>query len=641
MTAPSTQAPESAPAAKRAAPKTGAEAERAFHEEETFGKAYDARLMRRLWPYVRPYAWGVVVSLLLMPAASVLQVWQPRLLKKIIDDGIGHNDVMIVQRTAALLGALMLSEYVVRFALSYLLQVAGQGTMYDLRQDVFAFLQRQRMAFFDRQPIGRLVTRVTNDVDALGELFASGAVTAIGDFFTLAAIVASMLAFSVKLSLYTFLAVPPLVLAVDYFRRRAREAFRAIRTKTARMNAYLNEQVIGVQVVQAYGQESRCQSEFREINTAYKDANLLSIRYDALLFAVVEMFASVCTATLLFVGARSLGLGAPAATIGELVAFVYYIQRFFEPLRDLSSKFTVMQSAMAGAERIFGLLDKPEPDAPERSVSAVDRVEGAPAVAFRDVEFRYKEDRPTLKAVSFEVARGQTVALVGATGAGKTTVISVLQRLYEVSSGEVLIDGVDVRDLPREKLRRRFVVVPQDAVLFPGTVLENIALGDDKPDEAMAQRVADSIGLGAMLSRRGEGLATTISDRGQDLSVGERQLIALARALYRDPEILILDEATSSMDSESEAVVQGAIGEALRGRTAIVIAHRLSTIRRADQILVFHHGTIVERGTHESLLSEGGVYAKLHRLQFVEADAAPHATNLAARERPREAAAAD
>ncbi len=597
--------------------KGGAEAERAFHEEEALGKAYDARLLRKLWPYTKPYAWAVLGALALMPLASGLQVLQPRVMKRIVDDGIGRNDLGVVHAAAASLAGLMLVEYVVRFVLGYLLQVAGQRTMNDLRRAVFAFLHRQRMGFFDRQPIGRLVTRVTNDVDALGELFASGAITAIGDFITLFAIVAAMMAFSVKLSLYTFVAVPPLVLAVDYFRRRAREAFRAIRTKTARMNAYLNEQVIGASVVQAYGQEARCEAEFGEINLAYKEGNLASIRYDALLFAVVEMFSSVCIATLLFVGARALGAGEPAASIGALVAFVQYIQRFFEPLRDLSSKFTVMQSAMAGAERIFGLLDQPEPDAPPREGAAGDaRVAGAPAVEFRDVVFGYKPDQPTLKGVSFTVERGKTVALVGATGAGKTTVVSLLQRLYEITSGSVMVDGVDVRDLERDALRRRFVVVPQDTVLFPGDTLENIALGDDAPDFDKATRVADAIGLGAMLQKRGEGLRTKVADRGGNFSVGERQLIALARALYRDPELLVLDEATSSMDSESEAVVQTAIQEALRGRTAIVIAHRLSTIRRADVILVFHRGVIVERGDHEALMAAGGVYAKLHRLQF-------------------------
>jgi ATP-binding cassette, subfamily B, multidrug efflux pump len=278
----------------------------------------------------------------------------------------------------------------------------------------------------------------------------------------------------------------------------------------------------------------------------------------------------------------------------------------------------VMQSAMAGAERIFGLLDRPELDAPERLQSAVSRVEGAPAIEFRDVMFRYKEGQSTLHDVSFQVKRGQTVALVGATGAGKTTVVSLLQRLYEIHGGSIAVDGVDVRDIARNELRKRLVVVPQDVVLFPGDVLANIAPGEDKPDAARAQRVADSIGLGAMLAKRGEGLATKVSDRAQNFSVGERQLIALARALYRDPEVLVLDEATASMDSESEVVVQNAIAEALSGRTAIVIAHRLSTIRKADAILVFHRGTVVERGTHDELLAQNGVYARLHRLQFAE-----------------------
>lgn len=597
--------------------RSGAELERAFHEEDALGKAYDLRLLRRLWPFLRPYAWAVALAVGLMPVASTLQVWQPRVMQRIVDEGIVRSNLGVVHAGALSLAGLMLSEYVARFALGYLLQVAGQRTMHDLRQEIFAFLLRQRMAFFDRQPVGRLVTRVTNDVDALGELFASGAVTAIGDVVTLGLIVLAMLTFSVKLSLYTFVAVPPLVVAVDYFRRRAREAFRAIRSKTARMNAYLNEQVIGVSVVQAYGREERCQREFREINLAYKEGNLASIRYDALLFAVVEMFASVCIATLLFVGAQALGAGAPAASLGAVVAFVQYIQRFFEPLRDLSSKFTVMQSAMAGAERIVGLLDGPEPDAPARTVPGRDRgIPGAPAVEFRDVVFGYKPSQPILRGVSFVLHRGQTVALVGATGAGKSTVVSLLQRLYEIDGGAIFVDGVDVRDLPRDELRRRFVVVPQDTVIFPGDVLDNIALGDDVPDFARAERAASAVGLSAMLARRGQGLRAKVGERGGDFSVGERQLIALARALYRDPELLILDEATSSMDSESEAVVQRAIEEALRGRTAIVIAHRLSTIRRADQILVFHRGAVVEQGTHDTLLAQGGVYAKLHRLQF-------------------------
>jgi ATP-binding cassette subfamily B protein len=611
-------------------PPSGAEAERAFHEEELLGKAYDARLMRRLFAFVKPYSWQLGVALALMPVASELLARQPQVMRHIIDDGIARGDLGVVQRLSLVLGALMLVEYAVRFVLGYLLQVVGQRSMADLRRHVFAFLQRQRMAFFDRQPIGRLVTRVTNDVDAVGELFASGAVTAIGDVFTLARIVVAMWVFSRELSAYTFLAAVPLAVLVDLFRRRAREAFRAIRTKTARMNAYLNEQVSGVQVVQAYGQEARCQREFGEINQAYKDANQASIKYDALLYAVVDAFASVCIATLLFVGARTVG-EADAATLGIFVAFVQYIQKFFEPLRDLSSKYTMMQSAMAGAERIFGLLDKPEEDSPARETSPPaplslsgegETKNDEPAVEFRDVEFRYNTDRVALRNVSFTLPRGRTIALVGATGAGKTTVVSLLQRLYEIDGGEIRVDGVDVRDLDREKLRKRFVVVPQDVVLFPGDVLSNVALGVDEPDEERARRIVESVGLARLLEKQGEGLRTKVGDRGQNFSVGERQLIALARALYRDPEILILDEATSSMDSETEAVVQEAIAKALQGRTAIVIAHRLSTIRKADEILVFHRGTIVERGPHEALLAAGGVYAKLHRLQFEKTDEA-------------------
>ena len=355
--------------AKKTREGRGAAAERAFHEEAAFSKSYDLALLARLWPFLAPYKLPFFAAMAMMPIASELLVAQPRVMQRIIDEGVARRDLAAVERGALTLAGLVVAEQILRVGLSYLLQVVGQRSMSDLRRHVFRFLQRQRMAFFDRQPVGRLVTRVTNDIDAFGEVFASGAVTAVGDFVTLARIVVAMLVFSPRLSLWTFAAVPPLLVAVELIRRRARESFRAIRAKTARLNSYLNEQVTGVAVVQAYGKEDRCQAEFDEINLAYKAANLDSIRYDAMIYAIVEAFASVCVAVMLFVGARALGMGEPAASIGVMVAFVQYIHRFFEPLRDLSSKYTVMQSALSGAERVFSLLDQPEEDAPGESRS--------------------------------------------------------------------------------------------------------------------------------------------------------------------------------------------------------------------------------------------------------------------------------
>jgi ATP-binding cassette subfamily B protein len=603
---------------KQAPKQTAAEAERVFHEEDALGKTYDTRLLKRLWPFVRTYRWPLLIAMALLPVSSELLVAQPRTMRAIIYDGVGRGDVGAVHRGSIVLAALIVAEFAVRFASGYLLQVVGQRSMADVRREVFRFLQGQRIAFFDRQPVGRLTTRVTNDVDAIGELFASGAVTAVGDVITLTRIVIAMVVLSPHLSVLTFLAVPPLAWLVDRFRRRARDAFRAIRTKTARMNAYLNEQVTGVAVVQAFAQEQRCQDEFREINAAYREANQLAIRYDAMLYAVVDAFASVCIASLLFAGAWALHRDQPATSLGVLVAFVQYVQRFFEPLREISSKFTILQNAMSGAERVFGLLDKPEPDAPSVEIpSRGDRPAPAGTVVFEDVRFGYKPDRPTLRGVSFEVPRGRTLAIVGPTGAGKTSIISLLQRLYEVDSGTVFLDGTDIRALPREALRRRVVVVPQDVVLFPGDVLSNMAPGEEHPDEARAEDIARRLGLLDLLTRRGLGLSSSVGERGANFSSGERQLIALARALYRDPEVLVLDEATASLDSETEATVQRAVAETLRGRTAIVIAHRLSTIRHADEILVMLRGEVVERGNHAALMAHDGVYAKLHRLQFV------------------------
>ncbi len=605
---------------------TAAQAERDFHEEAALGKTYDRRLLARLWPFVRPYGAALTVALVLLPVSSELLVAQPRTMRAIIDDGVGRGDTAAVHRGAATLAVLIVAEFLVRFVSGYLLQLVGQRSMAGLRREVFRFLQGQRIAFFDRQPIGRLVTRVTNDIDAIGELFASGAVTAVGDVITLVRIVVAMVALSPSLSLLTFLAVPPLAWLVDRFRRRARDAFREIRTKTARMNAYLSEQVTGVAVVQAYAQEQRCQDEFRDINSAYREANFLSIRYDAMLYAFVDAFASVCIASLLFAGAWAVGAGRPAASLGVLVAFVQYVQRFFEPLREISSKFTILQSALSGAERVFGVLDKDEPDAPQPAVGVAAPAVRDPAlhgrVEFDAVRFAYRADSPTLRGVAFTVERGRTLAIVGPTGAGKSSIISVLQRLYEIDGGAIRLAGDDIRAIPKEELRRRVVVVPQDVLLFPGDVLTNIAPGDPTPDAARAEAIAGRLGLKALLDRRGLGLHASVGDRGANFSSGERQLIALARALYRDPEVLVLDEATANLDSETEATVQRAVAESLRGRTAIVIAHRLSTIRHADEIVVMRRGEIAERGDHAGLLAQGGIYAKLHRLQEVSEDPA-------------------
>jgi len=604
--------------------KKGADVEKAFHEEGGLGKVYDSALLAKLWPFVRPYKWPFILSLALMPIASELLVAQPRMMREAIDRGIVGHDPSALTRASLILGVLLVIEFAVRFVQSYAMQWVGQKAMADLREHTFKFLLRQRLAFFDAQPVGRLVTRVTNDVDAVGELFASGAVSALGDVITLLRIIVAMLLLSPKLSLFAFVAAPPLAFLVNRFRRRAREAFREIRTKTARMNTYLGEQVAGIAVVQAYGQQERCQREFDEINEAYRTANHASIRYDALLFAVVEMFATVCTATLLFVGARAAGAGTDAATIGTLVAFVQYISRFFEPLRELSGKYTILQSSMAGAERIFQLLASPEEDATVDESKRGVVGDGSKRIRFDRVTFEYGKGKRVLRGVDFEVNKGETIALVGATGAGKSTVLSLVQRLYDVSDGAVLVDGEDVRGMESERLRSKLGVVPQDAYLFPGDVLSNIAVGEKVPDYTRAQQCAKDVGLDAVLTRRGADLHSKVEERGTNFSAGERQLIGLARALYRSPEILLLDEATSSVDSETESVVQRAIERALEGRTAIVVAHRLSTIRNADRILVFHKGQVAESGTHEELLAKGGIYARLHRLQFADTTSGKH-----------------
>ncbi|WP_437992011.1 ABC transporter ATP-binding protein [Sorangium sp. So ce145] len=596
-----------------------------FHEESRLGEAYDARMLLRLWPFVRPQGTHLALSLALLVVTALLALLRPLIMRDALDAFDTPGGLDHLTRCGLLLTGVMVLEQSLAFPQLYLMQLAGARAMADLRVRVFGFLHTRRLGFFDRTPVGRLVTRVTNDVDAIGEMFASGALNAFGDLLRLAVIVAVMVSLDWRMSLLAFAAVPPVALGVNWTRRRMRDAFREVRAKTARMNAYLNEQVSGMAVVQAYAREERSAEEFDEINAAYRNANNRSIVLDATLDAAIEMVSSVCIAAVLwYAGVNSL---KDEISFGTLFAFVAYIDMFFVPIRDLSARYTLLQSAMAGAERVFELLDNKDEDATAAATSGGDVAKATDeGVAFEldNVGFGYKPGVPVLRHVSIAARRGEKVALVGATGAGKSTVASLLLRLYDVDEGVVRVFGRDVGAYPRDELRRQFAVVPQDVFLFPGTVLTNIAAGDAIPDRAKVVNALNRIGALDLFERREGGLDAPVLERGSNFSAGERQLIAFARALYRDPPLLILDEATANVDSDTEARLQRALEGAMEGRTALIIAHRLSTIRAVDRIVVFHKGCVVEQGTHEDLLAADGVYSKLYRLQFAR-QAAAHA----------------
>jgi ATP-binding cassette subfamily B multidrug efflux pump len=619
------------PTARRSsrAPRGPTRAERLlaqFHEEaKVASHKLDWQMLRELYPYARPHLVLYIASFLLMPIGAITVVLQPRLLQRAIDSvgpGMSSEPLAIV---AWQFGALILLRFVAGSIETYCMQLAGQRTLADLRASVFAHIQKLSISYFDRTPVGRIVTRVTNDIDALGELFASGAVTALGDVVLLICIVIAMLQLDLQLSLIAFLALPLLAVGVEGCRRVLRAAQRRIRAQTAQLNAFLNEQVQGIQVVQAFSRERECQEAYAEINREYREAYRSSIGADALMYSLVETVAAISVGLVLWYTARRLGLSASPTDAelqkGAFVALYAYIQQFFVPARELSSKYTMIQSALASAERVFGLLSVAELDAPLAAPAGSPAVAGretGPLIEFKDVTFRYKaEGAPVLDRVSLRIERGETVAVVGATGAGKTSVTSLLLRFYEAQQGQVLVGGRDVRELHAQELRARFAMVQQDVFLFAGDLLFNIAIGDDAPDRARAEAALARVGALPIFGARG-GLDMRIAERGANLSAGERQLIAFARALYRDPEVLILDEATANIDSETEAVLQTAVDALLAQRTALVIAHRLSTIRRAHRILVFHRGRLVEQGSHAELVALGGVYARLYQLQFAQ-----------------------
>jgi len=597
---------------------------RTFHEEGAIGKAYDARLLRQLWPFVRPHARFIALSLATLAVIAVIGLVRPLILGDVVRKAAAGDATRVV-RDGIALSLLLVVTQLLTFVQMYTMQVAGARAMADLRTTIFQFFQRLRLRFYDRTPVGRLVTRATNDVDAVSELFASGALNAMGDLIALVGIVVMMTLLDWRLAGVSFLALPIVGVIVNFVRKRSRAAYREVRAQTARLNAFLNEQVNGIAVVQAFVREDAMASEFDGVNVGYRDANKRAIYYEAFLDAVIEMVSTLCVASILwFAGLRR--VSDHTVTFALLVTFTQYIRQFFEPVSLLSQRYTLLQSAMSGAERIFQLLDEKDVVSPALSADAcgpdgpVDE-----AIALDHIDFEYKPGVPVLQDVSFVAHRGERIALVGATGAGKTTVASLLLRLYEPQGGALRVFGRDVRAYEAHDLRRLFSVVPQDVFLFPGTILSNIAVADETPDRARAEEALRRIGAFELFQRRASdggtngsasALDARVDERGQNFSAGERQLLAFARAMYRDAPVLVLDEATASVDSDTEARLQRALEEVIRGRTALVIAHRLSTIRAADRIVVFHKGRIVETGTHDELILHGGVYARLYRMQF-------------------------
>ena len=614
---------DSVPTARSAVGGRAERALRTFHEEGAIGKAYDSRLLRRLWPFVRPHASFIVVSLGTLAVISGIGLIRPLLMGDVVHQA-AVRDAKHLMRDGAGLVLLLVVTQTLTFAQMYAMQVAGARAMADLRSAIFQFFQNLRLRYYDRTPVGRLVTRATNDVDAVSELFASGALNAMGDLIALVGIVAMMLVLDWRLSVVSFLALPVVGVIVNFVRKRSRSAYRDVRARTARLNAFLNEQVNGISVVQAFVREKAMSAEFDAVNVGYRDANKRAIYYESVLDAAIEMVSTLCIASILwFAGLRR--VGDHAVTFSLLVTFTQYIRQFFEPVSMLSQRYTLLQSAMSGAERIFELFD--EKDISPAALPAHECCPVGPAaeaIALEHVDFEYKPGVPVLRDVSISAARGERIALVGATGAGKTTVASLLLRLYEPQVGAVRVLGRDVRAYEPCELRRLFSVVPQDVFLFPGTVLSNIAVADETPNRARAEEALRRIGALELFQRRATGgtgggagaLDAQVDERGQNFSAGERQLLAFARALYRDAPLLVLDEATASVDSDTEARLQLALEEVIRGRTALVIAHRLSTIRAADRVVVFHKGRVVEMGSHDDLIVRGGVYARLYRMQF-------------------------
>jgi len=605
-------------------------------EEEVLGKAYDGRLMRRLLTYLRPYKWYVFVALVSIVLKSALDVLGPYLTKIAIDkylakapnahswigDKLSSRPLTGIAQIGGLYIGILVFTFTLEFIQTYLMQWTGQKVMFDLRSQIFRHLQHMHVGFFDKNPVGRLVTRVTTDVDALNEMFTAGVVSIFEDVFVLAGIIAIMMKMNWKLALITFAVLPLIVVATKIFRDKVRDSYRRIRTAIARINSYLQEAVSGMLVLQLFNREKRAFNKFSDINASHMEAFKDAILAYAIYYPVVEILSAVAIASIIWFGGNDVIRGT--ATIGVLVAFMQYAQRFFRPIQDLSEKYNILQSAMAAGERIFKLLDtKVEIVSP----AVTKTPQGPGRIEFDHVWFAYNTAEPTgtsltaepdwvLRDVSFALEPGETIAVVGHTGAGKTTLISLLMRFYDVQRGAIRIDGIDIKEMNLDQLRGRFGVVLQDPFLFTGTVEGNIRLGTARIQDEDVEQAAEDVNLAEFIRTLPGGFKEEVRERGSTLSTGQKQLISFARALAHNPKILILDEATSSVDTETEFKVRDALNRMVEGRTSLIIAHRLSTIQRADKIIVMHKGKVREMGTHQQLLAQHGIYYKLYQLQY-------------------------
>jgi len=596
-------------------------AQRGTQVETALGSTRDVDLVRRLWTYIRPYKGLFFLSMLLLPAVSAFMLTQPYIVKRAIDDYISQGTVDGLGYWALAFGAAIVGEFFCLYWQHYLTMLVAQRSLADLRVEVFRKVQTLDSQFFDRNPVGRLVTRMTTDIDVVNEMFAAGAITVLMDAITLTGIVAIMFAINAKLALVALSTLPVLAFVIDFFRRKARRYYRLIRERIAKINAYLQEAISGMAVVQLFAREQQVADEFDRLNALHRDAYHRSNLYEAALFSIVEAVSNISVALIVWFGAHLI-VGAPVAGtgivanvvgFGTLVAFIEYMNKFFIPIRDFSTKYAVMQSAITACERVFDLLEN-EP----RIVSPAEPADTPPPagiIEFENVSFAYSDGEPVLRDVSFRVDPGENVAIVGATGSGKTTVTKLLARFYEIDSGSIRVDGVDVRNWKLDDLRRRIGMVQQDVYLFSGTVAENIRLWNPALDSQAVVEAACHVNADRFIRRNGAAYDEPVRERGNNFSTGQRQLLSFARTLAAQPEILVLDEATSSVDTETEELIQDALAKLQAGRTSLVIAHRLSTIENADRILVMHRGEVREQGSHSELMRADGLYARLYRLQ--------------------------